>query len=113
MGGRFNHGYLENALAITDTTEHLSSSINPTRAGGTLILAAESSLNQDVTIRYQAKNSDSATWFNLGTAVVLSNGDTRLDSLTDPWTSVRVRSICAVAPASGSLTVTWAWEEAV
>lgn len=111
--GRFAHGVLQDGLEITDTAEHLSSSINNPRAGGTLLLTAESDLDQTVAIRYQGKSEDSDTWFNLGDSVNLTSGETRVDSLTDPWANVRVRAICTVGPSTGSLTVTWAWKENV
>ena len=109
---RFKQELFYDALAIRDTSAHNSSSINNMQAGGTLLCFARNSLDQTVDLKYQGSFDGTSVWKDLATAVTVSaTTGTDVQTLTDPWPFVRAVATSTVQPASGSLTVHWAWAE--
>lgn len=96
---------------IRDTSAHNSSRLDWGEVeGGRYLFAAENGLNQDVSLQYQG-SLDGTNWHNLQSAVAVTAGSKDHQSLDDPWKYVRCVATCAVAPASGGLTLHWAWRE--
>lgn len=105
-------GKLFDALEIRDTDAHNSSSID-NAISGSLLFAAENTLNQAVTVKFQG-SFDGTTWHDLpGSASVSATTGVDEWFLSDPWPKVRAVATAGVQPASGSLTVWYAWREAV
>lgn len=110
MARNRDDGKLLNAQAIRDTNAVTSSPIKKA-LDGALLFFAQNSLNQSVALKYQG-SFDGSTYVDLATAVTVSaSTGTDIQTLTDPWPYVRCVATCSVAPASGSLTVNWAWRE--
>lgn len=108
---RSGEGKLFDALAIRDTEDHESDAITVGRIGD-LLFAAENGLNQTVSIQYQG-SFDNEAWHDLQAAVSVTTTEKAADTLGARWPYVRAVATCAVAPASGTLTLHYAYNEGI
>lgn len=89
------------ALAIRDTVNHDSNeSVSGEYNAKTIIV--ENGLNQIVTIQLQgARNS---TWLNIGAPFAVTAATNIYQTVSDFFPKYRLQAICAISPASGSLS---------
>lgn len=111
MAGRYKlDGKLFNAEAIRDTNAHNSASVSDLGVIGAGLCAIENGLNQTVEVQFQGSFDDTA-WHNIGSPVSVATTAKAAETFSDPWPYFRAVATCAVAPASGTLTVWYSWTE--
>jgi hypothetical protein len=111
MPARVRDGKLFNAKTIRDTTAAVSEDIDAATVGPVL-LVAENTHNQALTLTYQG-SMDGVTWHDLGSDITLSaTTGKNVQTLTDLWRHLRAEVTASVAPASGTVTIYWVNREA-
>jgi hypothetical protein len=106
MPARVRDGQLFNAKAIRDTSAAVSEDVDAATVGPVL-LVAENTHNQSLTLTYQG-SMDGVTWHDLGSDITLAaTTGKNVQTLTDLWRHLRAEVTAGVAPASGSVTVYW------
>ncbi len=96
-------GKVIDALAITDQAAHVSDILHSTHQVSYTFLAVNG-LNQTVGLVY-AGSLDGVVYHNLASSISVTAAADDVETLTDDWRYIKVTATCAVAPASGSLTI--------
>jgi hypothetical protein len=104
------NGKFFNARSIRDTTAVTSEPIGPADIGS-MLLVAENSLNQAVTLQYQG-SMDGTTWHDVGAAITVASSTGKdVQTLTDPWLKFRAKVTAAGTPTTGSFSCHWSGRE--